>query len=135
VVNLVVARYLDGKVLKGQTLDVHPSRPAFHLRPADGAAIVVHLAELKALFFVRDLAGDAERIEGMELSPDDARARGAQPIEVEFADGERIVGLTVRYPPVQDYFYLLPADTESNNVRILVNRAATTSMRKVGAAA
>lgn len=134
-VNLVVARYLDGRVLKGQTLDVQPTRPVFHVRPPAGTNIQVQLAELKALFFVRDLDGDAERVDGMQLSPDDARARGAQTIEVEFADGEKIVGLTVRFPPQQDYFYLLPADNRSNNIRILVNRAATVAMRKVGAAA
>lgn len=134
-VNLVVARYLDGRVLKGQTLDVDPSRPTFHIRPPAKANTEVRLAELKALFFVRDLGGNPDRVEGMELDSDDARARGAYPIEVEFADGERIVGLTVRYPPIRPYFYILPADTSSNNIRILVNRSAIVRMAQPEAAA
>jgi hypothetical protein len=45
-------------------------------------------------------------------------------IALEFKDGERVTGLTARYPPVRPFFYVLPADTGSNNIRILVNRAA-----------
>lgn len=127
-VNLVVARFLDGRVVKGQTLDVDPSRPTFHIRPPAKTNIEVRLSDLKALFFVRDLAGNPERKDGSELESDDARARGAHPIEVAFADGERIVGLTVRYPPIRPYFYIVPADNASNNIRILVNRAAVVRM-------
>lgn len=128
VANQVVARFLDGSVLKGMTLDVDPSRDTFHIRPPARQNIQVRLSELKALFFVRDLTGDPKRVEGMALEPEDTRARGAHPIEVEFADGERVVGLTVRYPPVRPYFYVLPADDSSNNIRILVNRSAVVRM-------
>lgn len=135
VVNQIVARFLDGRTVKGHTLDVHQSRPTFHVRSPSGEKTVVRLDELKALFFVRDLGGDPKRVEGMAIESDDVRARGAHPIEVEFADGERIVGLTVRYPPLGAYFYILPADTASNNIRILVNRSAIVRMTKPEAAA
>ena len=36
----------------------------------------------------------------------------------------------VRFPPVKPFFFILPADGTSNNVRILVNRAAVRSMRQ-----
>jgi hypothetical protein len=135
VTNHVVARFLDGRVMKGQTLDMDPARPTFHLRNPLHPPLEIKLAELKALFFVKDLRGDPARVDGAELEPDDARARGAQPIEVEFADGERVVGLTVRYPPVRPYFYVLPADEGSNNVRILVNKAAVVRTSRPSAAA
>jgi len=54
------------------------------------------------------------------------------PIEIEFADGERLVGLTVRFPPVKPFFFILPADDASNNIRILVNRGAVKAMRQPG---
>lgn len=133
--NQVVARFLDGRVLKGKTLDMDPERPSFHLRHPLHPPIEVKLAELKALFFVKDLDGNAKRVDGMALESSDTRARGAQPIEVEFADGERIVGLTVRYPPVRPYFYVVPADEGSNNIRILVNKAAVVRMSRPSAAA
>jgi hypothetical protein len=134
VVNQVVARFLDGRIIKGQALDVDPSRPTFHIRPRARPAMEVRLADLKALFFVKDLTGDPKRVEGMSIESEDTRARGAHAIEVEFADGERVVGLTVRYPPVRPYFYVLPADESSNNLRILVNRAATVRMSQPTAA-
>lgn len=125
--NEVVARYLNGKVVKGVSLDVDPGRPVFHVRTAEGT-LEVKLKELKALFFVKDLVGDAARDEALKLEPDDGRARGSFRIELEFADGEKLVGLTVRYPPIRPFFFVLPADTRSNNVRVLVNRAAVKRM-------
>jgi hypothetical protein len=124
VANEVVARYLDGRVLKGISHDIDPARPTFHLRIPDQHAIEVKLTDLKALFFVKTLAGDPAHAEGSTVEPGDPRARGAHMIEVEFADGERVVGLTVRYPPVRPFFYVVPADGQSNNLRILINRAA-----------
>lgn len=133
--NQVVARFLDGRVLKGRALDMDPDRPFFHLRNPARPPVEVKLTELKALFFVKDPEGDPSRVDRMELSEGDLRARGAQAIEVEFADGERVVGLTVRYPPVRPFFYILPADEGSNNIRILVNKAAVVRMSRPSAAA
>jgi hypothetical protein len=126
--NEVVAHYLSGRIVKGVSLDVDPGRPRCHIRTASEGTLEVKLAELKALFFVRDLSGSAGRSDVLALVPGDDRARGAFPIELEFADGERFVGLTVRYPPIRPFFFVLPADSASNNVRILVNRAAVKRM-------
>jgi len=126
--NEVVAHYLDGRVVKGVSLDVDPGRPTFHIRTEDRRTVEVKLTDLKALFFVKDLVGDAARHDGSTLESSDDRARGAYPIELEFSDGERIIGLTVRFPPVRPFFFVLPADVRSNNVRVLVNRAAVKRM-------
>jgi uncharacterized protein DUF6982 len=126
--NEVVAHYLDGRVVKGISLDVDPGRPVCHIRAAGQGPLEVKLTELKALFFVKDLVGNSGRSDLLKLEPDDGRARGAYPIELEFADGERLVGLTVRYPPVRPFFFVLPADSRSNNLRVLVNRAAVKRM-------
>ena len=128
--NEVVARYRDGRVVKGISLDVDPGRPLFHIRTAAQGTLEVKLTELKALFFVKDLVGDSGRNDVLALEPRDGRARGSYPIELEFADGERLVGLTVRYPPVRPFFFVLPADARSNNVRVLVNRAAVKRMNQ-----
>jgi hypothetical protein len=125
--NEVVAHYLNGKVVKGVSLDVDPGRPLCHIRTAEGA-LEVKLKELKALFFVKNLVGDAARDEARKLEPGDGRARGSFPIELEFVDGEKLVGLTVRYPPIRPFFFVLPADPGSNNVRVLVNKAAVKRM-------
>ena len=58
----VVARYWDGLLLRGYTNDFHPSKAHLHLTstPTAGAAALVPLSQLKALFFVKDFAGDPE---------------------------------------------------------------------------
>lgn len=130
--NEVVAHYTDGRIVKGVSLDVDPARPTCHIRPPGNPTVEVKLLDLKALYFVKDLAGDAARKDGDTLEPSDERARGAYAIELEFADGERLVGLTVRFPPVRPFFFVLPADPASNNARILVNRAAVVKMGQPG---
>ena len=36
----------------------------------------------------------------------------------------------MRYPPVREFFFVLPVDARSNNLRILVNRAAVVRIRQ-----
>jgi hypothetical protein len=128
VTHKVVAHYINGRVVKGVSHDINPKRPFCHIRTAAEGTVSVKLSDLKALFFVKDLDGDAKRKEGDMLETRDPRARGARPIQVEFADGERVVGLTAGYPPQGPFYFVLPVDARSNNVRILVNQAAVAKM-------
>lgn len=125
--NEVVARYADGRLVKGTSLDVAPAKPRCHIKTEDGV-VEVELKDLKALYFVKDLGGNPEHHEAMEPEEGDIRLRGTKPIEVHFDDGERLVGRTNRFPPVGNFFFVLPVDVESNNVRILVNRLAVESI-------
>jgi hypothetical protein len=130
--NLVVARYRDGRVLKGISLDVGPGRTAFHVRPETGGpGTRVDMHELKALFFVKDLAGNSAHVEKLDPDPGDPRSRGASTIRMVFEDGEVMVALSNAYPPRQPYFFVVPVDRESNNHRIMVNGAAVVSMSAV----
>jgi uncharacterized protein DUF6982 len=130
----VIAHYLDGRILKGESLDVDVRRPTCHITPAGGLRqprVAVHLAELKALYFVRSLVGDRHHQEADALIPADPRRRGAHPVEVTFLDGERLLGLTLRHPVADEQFFLVPADPASNNVRVLVNRAAVAAITEI----
>src|SRR5262245_32255915 len=73
--NRIVARFQDGRTLKGIGLDIDPLRPTFHVRPAPGQAVTVNLADLKAIFFVRSLDGDPKHQETLTPDPEDARGR------------------------------------------------------------
>jgi len=59
-----VAHYADGKILKGFIQDFYPSKPFFHLLPATTGfsstdeVVKVRIEQLKAVFFVRDFAGN-----------------------------------------------------------------------------
>lgn len=127
--NFVVANLLRGGVVKGISLDVDAAKPLCHIR-TDGGAVEVKLAEVKALFFVRDLAGDPARNDAQALAGDDPRQRGATVVEIEFKDGERIVAFTNRFPPRGAFYFVVPVDPASNNSRILVNSAAVASLRQ-----
>jgi hypothetical protein len=125
--NRVVARFLDGRTLKGTTADFLPTRPSFHVIPGGQTgnaiqAVDVRIADLKAVFFVKDLSGDAAYNEGKAFVPE-TRAAGRK-LQVEFKDGETIVGTTQGYQPDRPGFFVVPVDPKSNNDRCFVVMAA-----------
>lgn len=128
--NFVVANLLAGQVVKGISLDVDPTKPLCHIR-TDQGVVKVKLADTKALFFVRDLAGNPARNDVQEPPPDDTRQHGATRVEIRFKDGERLVAYTNRYPPRGAHYYVVPVDPASNNSRILVNQAAVAQLSLV----
>jgi hypothetical protein len=133
--NKVVAHFSDGRVLKGSTQNFLPNRPVFHVLPAAGGAVVeVRCEQLKALFFVKDLAGDPRRrdLRGFLAAPGEA-AHGKK-LAVRFADGELLCGYSLAYQPGRSGFFVFPADSAGNNLRIYVVAAATADV-KAGPAA
>jgi hypothetical protein len=129
---LVIARFRDGRMIKGTSLDVAPNRPMFHVVPPGERAVEVQMADLKALFFVRSLAGNPGYRESTVPDPKDPRLRGATLVSLSFGDGETMVGMMIGYPPKKPYFFLTPVDPNSNNIRTLVNRDAVTAMELIG---
>jgi len=125
----VVARYNDGRRVKGLSQDFFPNKDRFHVSPADkpsSEAVEISLKELKAVFFVRDFAGNAQYNERKEYIQGDKPS--GRKIEVMFKDGEVLVGTTLGYDPNRPGFFLFPADPKSNNIRVF---AVTTAVRKV----
>jgi len=120
----VVARYADGRILKGTTQDFSPQKERFHLHPSGSErapAVQVALAELKALFFVRSFEGDPKHVESDGL--EEAKGQGRR-VRVTFNDGEVIAGFTMGFSGDKPGFFLLPSDLSSNNLRIFVVRLA-----------
>jgi hypothetical protein len=129
--HLIVARFIDGRVEKGTSTDVDPKRPICHILTSEGKKVEVSLASVKAFFFVKSFAGRPDYQEHKAQITGDPRLLGTKRVRVVFADKEEIVGLTNRYPPIGPYFFMLPIDPQSNNIRILVNRAAVMEMGEV----
>jgi len=133
--NKVVVRFSGGQVLKGTTEDFFPNRPSFHLRPLGTNEVKdIFCKELKAVFFVKDFAGDPHRKEarGFERATTDI-SRGKK-VAVRFKDGELVFGYTLTYMPDRGGFFITPADPASNNLRIYVLTHDTREV-KVGPAA
>lgn len=125
----VVARYVDGRVVKGLSQDFFPNKDRFRISPADkppGEAVEILLKELKAVFFVRDFVGNYQYDERKEYVEGDKPS--GRKIEVTFKDGEVLVGTTLGYDPNRPGFFLFPADPKSNNIRVF---AVTTAVKRV----
>ena len=125
-----MVRYRDGAALKGFTLDFHSSREHFSLWPSVSAArserVIVPLTRLKAVFFVKDFAGDPAR---MKRQAEFAEAATGRRVEITFADREVIRGTTLNYRPEGTGFFITPADTAGNNQRIFVVNGAVRQVR------
>lgn len=127
----VIARYVSGKVLKSYTHDFFPNKHIFHISPSIDKALkegtTIQMMDLKALFFVRDFAGDSSYNERKSFV-EDKQLHGRK-IEVTFKDGEVLVGRTVGYTPNRPGFFIFPADPKSNNLRVFVISAALRKVR------
>ncbi len=133
--NRVVVHLLSGELLKGTTQDFLPKRPLFHVHPLDGSLpVAVQTRRLKAVFFVRDFVGQAQRrdVRGFVAGPRET-AQGRK-LAVRFKDGELLCGYSLGYSPDRDGFILFPADAGSNNLRVYVVSAACAEV-KAGPAA
>lgn len=129
----MVVRYTDGKVMKGFTQNFSPSRDRFHLILFDkpsAETIEVLLKRLKAVFVVRDFYGNPDYHERKKYM------KGENPsglkLEVTFADGEVMVGSTaLSYDPKRPGNFIIPADPNSNNMRVFVVSSAVRSVRQL----
>lgn len=128
---LVVARFADGRVVKGTTHDFAPNKTEFHLyeRGNERArAFVVSAKSLKAVFFVKSFVGNQNR----EVNNSFERASGqGRKISVKFLDGEEMSGFTMGYSAEKQGFFLNPADPDSNNTRVYVLNAAVAEVKWV----
>jgi hypothetical protein len=124
--NKVVARFQDGRVLKGHTADFVAAADVFHIAPADSPSAPPHpvlLADLKAVFFVKDFAGNPLHDERKSFTG--GRPASGRKLRIEFKDGEVMVGTTQTYEATASGFFLIPADSASNIERCFVVAAAT----------
>jgi hypothetical protein len=129
----VVVKYLNGKVIKGFMQNFSPNKDSFHLIPADkpsGGSIEVLVKQLKAIFVVRDFIGNSQYDERRKYG------EGEKPfglkLEVTFTEGEVIVGSTLLgYDPKRQGNFIIPADPNSNNIRVFVVSSAVKSVRQL----
>lgn len=125
----IVVRYREGRLLKGFTHDFHPTRTQFTLWPAINSApserMFVPTSQLKAVFFVRDFAGNPEYSEPRTF---DGQAAGRR-LEVTFQDEEVLLGSTLNYRPDGLGFFVNPADPRGNNLRVFVVASAIRHVR------
>jgi hypothetical protein len=125
--NQIVARYQDGHLLKGHTVDFLPTLDRFHLFPAGSypgsRPLEIQVKELKGVFFVKSLQGNPAHVKLNAFEP--GNPTPGTRLRVVFRDGEVLQGHAQGYHPGRSGFFLLPADKRSNNERCYVVTAAT----------
>jgi hypothetical protein len=124
--NTVVVHFPNGTLLKGVTQNFFPNKEKFHVTDMDsGDVLEVPIAELKAVFFVKSFEGDPAYRERIDVE----RAGFGKKIQVNFNDGETLLGYSHGFTPNRSGFFVFPADPRSNNDRIFVITAATKDVR------
>ena len=128
----VVARYTNGKIIKGYTLDFFPNKDRFHVTPIDKPSdkpIEVIVDQLKAVFIVRDFNGDPQYVERKGYI--EGETPYGAPIEVTFGDDEVLVGSCMAFDLKRQGFFISPPDPKSNNLRVFAVRSAVKRIRQL----
>ena len=128
----VVLRYTDGKILKGMTQNFFPNKDRFHLFPVNdplNKPVEVNFKGMKAVFVVKDFKGNAQHVE-KKTFPEGQNISGKK-VEVTFTDGEVLVGSTLGYDLTRRGFFVFPADSQSNNIRVFVISSAVRKARLI----
>lgn len=114
---LVVARYRDGRMVRGRTADFRPGRELLSVIDEEGVPNRVAIGDLKALFFVKSLFGDHAH---QQKNTFHYRKNVGLKVWVEFSDGEVLAGWTVTYDPSKGGFFLFPTDANSNLEKVWI---------------
>lgn len=124
--NKVVVHYPDGPLLKGVTNDFFPNKDLFHVVDEEtGELREVLLTNLKAVFFVKEFEGDSSYQDRTDVE----RTGFGKKIQVDFKDGETVVGYCSGFTKNRPGFFVFPSDPKSNNDRIYVITSATEDVR------
>ena len=127
----VIMRYTDGRLIKGYTNDFSPNKTQFHVRSIDSSptdmGVEVQIRDLKAVFFVKDFAGDPAYCEKKDFTG--SQQAVGRKMEVTFKDGEMMVGSTMGHDPKRAGFFLTPSDPQCNTLRVFVISASAIRTR------
>jgi len=126
----VVARFRDGKMVKGYVKDFQINGEAIVLVDQEGHAMRdVRIEELKALFFVKTFEGFHKYVEKKAFG---IRRLAGCKVLVKFLDNEVLVGIIAGEIPWNKGFslarlgehakgfFLTPVDGDSNNDKVFV---------------
>jgi hypothetical protein len=129
----VVVRKLDHGLIKGfvdSTSYLGPN--GIQMLDREGRTLVIPLAEIKGVFFVRDFDGNPQRSE-RKLFQSRPRLAGLW-VQMTFKDKEVLEGLLpsnlVELGP--EGFLVTPADVYSNNLKIFIPRTALSKINVLG---
>ena len=127
----VVLKFLDGRLIRGYLRDFSETSDELSMLDSDTDGVrIVRSDELKAIFYVRSFEGDRLHHEKKSYG---MRKQGGHRVFIKFSDGEDMVGFLegempwdkgffLNAHPINNRkgFFLLPADGESNNIKVFI---------------
>lgn len=121
----VVIHFADGRLMKGHATDFFPNKETFQMAEKDSSeSSEIRVSDLKGIFFVKTFEGNPKHHERKDLE----RAGMGKRIQVNFKDGEVLIGYTSGYSPERLGFFVFPSDADSNNEKVFVVTAATATV-------
>ncbi|MCC6695031.1 MAG: tetratricopeptide repeat protein [Candidatus Hydrogenedentes bacterium] len=122
----LVVRYKDGRTARGMCFALNPKEASFHLDVTDenglssGTTTQIRYSDLKAVYYVKSFDGKFDKnVRYREWTPE------GNELIVEFVDGEVLRGYTLHpYTGHEARFFLIPKDSSTNNISILVEATA-----------
>jgi hypothetical protein len=119
----VVLRFRDGRVVRVTLPGNEAPHAVVNAVDEAGEDLEVLLNSLKGVFYLK---AERERVLGLDA---DAAAQPSGPTAtVEFDDGEVLTGRVAMFDVRQPGFFLIPAETQSNNAKVYVVTAAVRSL-------
>ena len=125
----VVARFLNGELVKGYTNDFFPKKDSFHVGSDPSIqGVEIAIKDLKALFFVKDFEGNSGRDRNQQFEEEGVyQGRKA---EITFVDGEIMAGTVLSYDKERPGFFITPVDeVEGNNTRVFIISTAVQELK------
>jgi hypothetical protein len=124
----VVARFMNGSLIKGYTNDFFPKKPSFHVGtdPSD-LGVEIAIKDLKALFFVKDFEGNPSHERKQDF--DEGRVYQGRKAVITFIDGEKLAGTVLSYDEERPGFFIVPVDEQGNNTRAFIVSAAVKELK------
>jgi hypothetical protein len=127
----VVARFLDGRTMRGTPVTWDIGAPSFELLRSDIAEddedaeeiTIVSFADLKALFFLQDASAPETEMPKEMINTEEL-------VEITFVDGEKVEGYFLKdYSDTTGRFYIVPLEMP-NVTSVLVERGSTTKLER-----
>ncbi len=123
----VIARFVDGRVLKTYVLDFSPYDEFVTVEDEARSVQRLKVDELKAIFFVKSFEGDKNRSDKKAFV---WKSSTGKRVFVKFKDGEYMTGYVegdipwkkgfFLEPGKGKGFFLIPVDEEGNNLKVFV---------------
>ena len=128
--NKLIVRTKKGEIFYGMCFALNKNTSGFHLDLQNKNGLPLNQTkhvmfnDIKAVFYVKSFDGRYNPNDyQQELVPKN------QPVAVEFEDGETVLGRPVHASWREDpRFFVMPEETDSNNIMILVERSAVAAI-------